>query len=682
MQSFEVNQPMESSQNPAHSHVPSLDGLRLLAVVAIATYHAKATWLPAGFLGVTTFFVLSGYLMTCSFLRRQESRQRFDYKAFVLKRLKRLWPTMLVVAGVTIVIFAFSSIFLLSKVKSDVIPALLFFENIFYIVRDVPYFAASGLPSPLTHFWYLGVLMQITLVWPPVFLLITKLCHSRKARCMAVAALVVVSTVEMAVFYDPLGNTSRIYYGPDTRAGEFLVGCLLAFLTYDREFSFDPLIAFVRSKKRHQISNDAEGSNADVAAQAPEFVYDVAGIASMVMILFMMRFLSGYVAFVYRGGLLVVAILSAMLIGCLTRQESRLARAVGARPLAAAGKRSYSVYLWHYPLLEAMNPATRTTALPWWGWVLEAIVIAVVSELSYRFIEGSPNAMPTFEQVERSHESIHARDSHGSTRRDSRRKGLFGRKASASRGRLRLSPIQALEAGCAIAIAVLLVVPISVDTPYGNERTTAQDSGEGSSETIEPIEEPDPTDPETQKLIRMQDVLASMFGVVYKPVYTLSEDGVTNADVLVIADSILGNAQDQFYQTFPNGYLDSEVGRQLTAGADAYREDVAAGHDQSIVVFELGGNGVATEEQVRELIESVDSSKQVYLITLRVPLPLQDSNNELFRQVVADYPNCHLIDWYAESEGHDEYFWDDGQHLRPEGADAYIAMMRRAIVGA
>jgi peptidoglycan/LPS O-acetylase OafA/YrhL len=673
---------MESSQNPAHRHVPSLDGLRLLAVVAIALYHAKATWLPAGFLGVTTFFVLSGYLMTSSFLRRQESGQRFDYKAFVLKRLRRLWPTMLVVIGATIVIFAFSSTFLLSKVKSDVIPALLFFENIFYIVRKVPYFAAAGLPSPLTHFWYLGVLMQISLVWPPVFLLITKLCHSRKARCIAVAALMAASTIETAVLYDLLGDTTRVYYGPDTRAGEFLVGCLLAFMTHDGEFSFDPMVAFVRSKTQHQSERVAEGSHAAESPQTPEIAYDVAGVAAVVVILIMMRFLSGYVAFVYRGGLLVVALLSAMLIGCLTRQESLLARAIGAKPLAASGKRSYSIYLWHYPLLEAMNPATRTTALPWWGWVLEALVIAVVSELSYRFIEGSPHALPTFEQDEQSREPIHVGSIKGSARHDSRKKGLFGRGESASRRHLRLSPIQALEAGCAIAIAVLMVVPVTVDTPYENERASGQEAGGGSSETVEPIEEPDPTDPETQKLIQTQDVLTSMFGIVYKPVYTLSEDGVTNADVLVIADSILGDAQDQFYHSFPNGYLDSEVGRQLTAGADAYREDVAAGHDQSIVVFELGGNGVATEEQVRELIESVDSSKQVYLITLRVPLPLQDSNNELFRRVVADYPNCHLIDWYAESEGHDEYFWDDGQHLRPEGVDAYIAMMRRAIVGA
>ena len=90
--------------------------------------------------------------------------------------------------------------------------------------------------------------------------------------------------------------------------------------------------------------------------------------------------------------------------------------------------------------------------------------------------------------------------------------------------------------------------------------------------------------------------------------------------------------------------------------------------------------GVAYEEDVRELIEMC-GDRRVYLVTCRVPLALQDMNNELFYEVAADYDNCEVIDWYGTSAGHDEYFWDDGTHLRPEGAEAYCLMLREAIVG-
>jgi len=112
-----------------------------------------------------------------------------------------------------------------------------------------------------------------------------------------------------------------------------------------------------------------------------------------------------------------------------------------------------------------------------------------------------------------------------------------------------------------------------------------------------------------------------------------------------------------------------------------YNQCVEAGHGSDVVVFALGNNGVAREDQVRALIDACGPDKKVYLVTTRVPMALQDINNQLFKDVAATYDNVEVIDWYAESAGHDEYFWDDGTHLRPEGAEAYVMMLRRAITG-
>ena len=149
-------------------------------------------------------------------------------------------------------------------------------------------------------------------------------------------------------------------------------------------------------------------------------------------------------------------------------------------------------------------------------------------------------------------------------------------------------------------------------------------------------------------------------------------------EVILVGDSVPAGAVDQFYAVFPNGYIDAVVGRQLYDADDVYLEDRAYGYDLDIVVFSSGDNGVATEEDVLNLI-SATGGRRTFLVTTRVPLPLQDMNNALFWDIASRYDNVEVIDWYSMSAGHDEYFWDDGTHLRPEGAEAYVAMLRDAI---
>ena len=196
----------------ATHHVNALDGVRALAIAAVVVYHANALWLPAGFLGVTVFFVLSGYLATCGLLRTAAREQAFDYKLYLCKRLHRLWPAMLEVVACTALLCAALAPTLLRKMQGDALPALLFFDNWWYIFRKVPYFAASGQPSPLTHFWYLGVLAQFYVVWPPAFCLLSRRVHGSLPRAGICLALAVASAVAMAPLFDP-ADTTRAYYG-------------------------------------------------------------------------------------------------------------------------------------------------------------------------------------------------------------------------------------------------------------------------------------------------------------------------------------------------------------------------------------------------------------------------------------------------------------------------------------
>lgn len=637
--------------HPAAPHAGSqrvggLDGLRVIAILGIVLYHANPTWIPGGFFGVTVFFVITGYLFTLSIQRVVARTGSIEYGQLLLKRAVRLWPTMLAVVGVTVILAALFAPYLLPKVQSDAVPALLFFENIFYIVRKVSYFAAAGAPSPLTHFWYLGVVMQFYIVWPPVVLLLSRLVPSRRHACGVVCVLILISSVAMGVLFDPTADTARIYYGLDTRAAELLVGALLAIATGGRGIRLERLVPALRERGVSGI------------------VYDFIALGSLCGIVAMMFVFNGYSHFVYRGGILVAAILAALLVGCISRpNHTFVGRVLGVPALAEAGKRGYALYLWHYPLFIILNPASETTPLPWWGWVLEFALIGVLSELSYQFLEKAParplSPIPTF---------VGGRDARS-------QRGVSHSRLT--RGLLAQPlPRLVMEGVGVVAVIVLMFVPLNAETANTPQAMAA---GQESALTSQ------------AKSLESYDDSGTYFaGTAFDGAFSSinnvsydvdAETGATDAKVILVGDSVPAGAVNQFNTIFPNGYIDAVVGRQIYDGPDVYAQDVAAGHDGDVVVWSLGDNGVATEDQVKALVEAVDPGKRVYLVTARVPLALQDINNALFKRVAAEYDNCEVIDWYETSAGHDEYFWDDGTHLRPEGADAYVLMLRAAITG-
>ena len=632
-------------------YVGALDGLRVLAILAVLVYHANPSWLPGGYFGVTVFFVVTGYLTTLSIEREIGRAGRLDYPRFVLKRVTRLLPSMLAVVGVTTLLCVFLAPNLLPKVKSDVVPALLFVENVFYIVRNVSYFANAGLPSPLTHFWYLGVVMQFYVIWPLVLLGMRKVVRSRRMACTVVGILAVASAVLMAVLYDPTGDTARIYYGPDTRAAELLLGALAALWTGGHGLNLRALPAMGPRLK-----------------DAPAWTCDALALACLAGLGVMCFSLNGYSEFAYRGGMLLAAVLTAVLVSCLCRPQSAPAHVLGARPVAEAGKRAFAVYLWHYPMLVVLNPATRTTELPVWGWALEFMLILACAEASYRLFE----------------------------------KGQGPRELAGRPMPLGLAvPQVAFGALGVLCALVLLFVPISAEqtgVPTEMQQMSAEeqqylaeqqavaesaqsgDNGEGDGAQSEPQQ--DDTKFDVSGTYFAGTAFAAAIDQINATSFTVdASTGATNASVVLIGDSVPAGAITQFYKYFPNGYIDAQVGRQLYAGVDVYRQCQANGHDGDVVVWAIGDNGVARESQVKELIDAVDPSKHVYLCTVRVPLALQDMNNQLFKDVAAQYDNVDVIDWYAESAGHDEYFWSDGTHLRPEGAEAYVLMLRKAITG-
>lgn len=196
----------------ASRHIAVLDGMRALAIIGVIGYHTRPSLLPGGFLGVTLFFVVSGFLLTRSMVNLLE-RLRFSYPHFLRGRVRRLWPSVLAtIAGTAILVYCLAPS-LLPKVRGDALPSSLFYSNWSFIFRKLSYFQAAGLPSPLTHLWFTSLIMQFYVLWPLLFVLIFQLCRSRVARAAVIGALAVASSLEILLLYTPGQDTSRIYYG-------------------------------------------------------------------------------------------------------------------------------------------------------------------------------------------------------------------------------------------------------------------------------------------------------------------------------------------------------------------------------------------------------------------------------------------------------------------------------------
>ena len=226
----------QAPARPKSRYIPALDGLRTLAVVAVVLYHLNLTWAQGGLLGVTIFFVLSGYLITRLLLNEVAKTGRIDLKSFWIRRIRRLVPAVVTVVFVTCALCTIFNHVMLTKMRPDILPSLLFFNNWWQIAQNVSYFNALGDPSPLTHFWSLAIEEQFYLIWPPLLFAMVSMHVSKPNTRRVVLGLAAVSALAMMVLYNPAADPSRVYYGTDTRVFSLLLGAWMAFIP-DRDLA-------------------------------------------------------------------------------------------------------------------------------------------------------------------------------------------------------------------------------------------------------------------------------------------------------------------------------------------------------------------------------------------------------------------------------------------------------------
>ncbi|EJR96903.1 MULTISPECIES: acyltransferase family protein [Bacillus] len=592
-------------------YMVGLDSLRGLAILGVILYHINFNWMPGGFLGVTVFFVLSGYLITDILAIEWKNNKRIDLKKFWLSRARRLLPGMLIMLIVTLAWITIFHSSLLVKMRGDSLAALLYFSNWWYIYHKLSYFDSFSQLSPLNHFWSLAVEEQFYVVWPFVISLGFYYIKKQSRMILFICLGAIASALAMAILYEPGTDPSRIYYGTDTRAFSLLIGAALALI-------------WPSSRLASKIIPQAR------------LILDIIGGVALIIILTMFWKTNQYEPFLYRGGMVLLSIATALLVANLAHPASRIAQFLRFRPLRWMGVRSYGIYLWHYPIITLTTPKVNTGEFSFTRAILQFLLIIIVAQISWKFIENPI------------------------------------RKGALKNIRIKNLKIRNLTLSCKLvlicAVFISSIATFGLTTASKEKENTQKDKVEAVQEEQakhpvavweKPADEP-PQNKEEQK----EENPAQ------------PKDPLT---VTAVGDSIMIDITPYLKNAFPNIRIDAKIGRQMSQAILAVEQLKNEGNLGSNVIIGLGTNGAFTKEQLASLIEVIGNERKIILINTRVPRPWESLVNEKLKEAASSYKNVVLVDWYSASAGNKAYFEPDGVHLTKIGAEAYAALVAKEV---
>ncbi len=330
---------------------PGLEGLRGVAVAVVLLFHAGSSWLPGGFLGVSTFFTLSGFLITGLLFDEWTRTGAISMPRFWGRRLRRLLPaSLLALVGIALASVLFANLTQKERLTGDGLAALFYVSNWWLIETGADYDSLMGSPSVIQHFWSLSVEEQYYFFYPLLAFLILRFSRGSRRVFASLLGLGVVLSFGWMAWLETTGvTTARIYYGTDTRAGELLAGGMLALILAGR-----PAVPATWSRR--------VATTCGIAGMALSAIaWAVAGVDQTAL---------------YAGGLALYTLATLGIIVAATLPSGPVRALLAWPPLRWLGRISYGVYVYHWPIfLWVDNDIARI------------LLTLLVADLSYRLLE-------------------------------------------------------------------------------------------------------------------------------------------------------------------------------------------------------------------------------------------------------------------------------------------------------
>jgi peptidoglycan/LPS O-acetylase OafA/YrhL len=330
-----------------------VQGLRAVAVLLVVLYHAGFSGLPGGYVGVDVFFVISGFVITGLLLRERTSSGGTSLLAFYARRCRRIIPAATIVIVATVVIaYAVLGVVYGDQASIDARWTSVFLANFHFAATGTNYLSAQQPPSPLLNFWSLAVEEQFYLVYPTVFLIIAAIrIRMSLAMRLTIGLIIIIVASFVVSVVQTSSNPTVAYFSPLTRAWELALGALVAVGT--------PWLLTVPKR---------------IGALATWIGLVAIGVGAVVF--------NAHTA--YPGSLVAIPVLGATLIiaGGVTAPQWGVEFLLRTAPFQWLGNLSYSLYLWHWPLLIIAAEAAGQSSLPFrrnlW-WLLVALAASVVT---------------------------------------------------------------------------------------------------------------------------------------------------------------------------------------------------------------------------------------------------------------------------------------------------------------
>jgi peptidoglycan/LPS O-acetylase OafA/YrhL len=347
-------------------HIPAIDGLRAVAVIAVMLYHLGLNWIPGGFLGVDLFFVISGYVITRLLLDSIQRSGGLDLRGFYLARMRRLLPALVFMIVSTALFVGVLAPETIRRFLSDIPFVLTGTMNWALVYRHQDYFESIGRPPLLQHTWSLAVESQFYLLWPLLLLLVLRRFGKKhiSGAALGIAAISGGALLLLSMKLDAANaqSVSHVYFGTDTHSIGLFLGAALA-------------VSWIPQNLRLNVSRRAQ-----------DFI-DAIGVIGLLGLVTCFLFINEKDPTLYRLAFPLAGIFGCAVITSLVHPASRFAPLLSSRPILWIGERSYAIYLWHWIIFQLTRPSVDLAGATWALYALRILLVFALADISLRWIE-------------------------------------------------------------------------------------------------------------------------------------------------------------------------------------------------------------------------------------------------------------------------------------------------------